>query len=237
MTSTPLREGSATLAAPISTHPNVHLLAQTNQLRAMHTIIRDRHASQEDFVAYAGRINRLLLEAGVDLLPFDYHEVTTPVGETYRGLRFASHVCAVPVIRAGESMESAVRDLYPGISIGKILIQRDKNTKMPRLYSSHLPDDIAAPTVLLLEPMLATGGSALAAIDVLVSAGVREDRIVFVNFLASPQGLDAVCRARPHVRIVTSSIEERLNEHAFMIPGIGDFGDRFFGTVHAGPPR
>lgn len=237
MTSTEVRGDSSTLASPTRIHSNVHLLAQTKQLRAMHTIIRDRNATQEAFVQYAGRINRLLLEAGVDLLPFDYHEVTTPVGETYRGLRFASQVCAVPVIRAGESMESAFRELYPGVSIGKILVQRDKITKMPRLYYSHLPDDIASRHVLLLEPMLATGGSALAAIDVLTEAGVREDRIVFVNFLASPQGLDAVCRARPHVRIVTSSIEERLNEHAFMIPGIGDFGDRFFGTVHAGPPR
>lgn len=71
----------------------------------------------------------------------------------------------------------------------------------------------------------------------LLAAGVHEDRIIFVNFLASPQGLDAVGRARPQVRIVTSPIEERLNEQAFMIPGIGDFGDRFFGTVHAGPVR
>ncbi|MEW2017378.1 uracil phosphoribosyltransferase [Rhodococcus sp. NPDC076796] len=237
MTSTELRENSTALTTTTRDRPGVHLLVQTKQLRAMHTIIRDRHATQEAFVNYAGRINRLLLEAAVDLLPFDYHEVTTPVGETYRGLRFASRVCAVPVIRAGESMESAFRELYPGVSIGKILVQRDKNTKLPRLYYSHLPDDIASRHVLLLEPMLATGGSALAAIDVLVEAGVREDRIVFVNFLASPQGLEAVCRARPQVQIVTSSIEERLNDEAFMIPGIGDFGDRFFGTVHAGPVR
>ncbi|WP_081605883.1 uracil phosphoribosyltransferase [Rhodococcus sp. AW25M09] len=237
MTSTELRESSTALTTTTRDRPGVHLLVQTKQLRAMHTIIRDRHASQEAFVNYAGRINRLLLEAAVDLLPFDYHEVTTPVGETYRGLRFASRLCAVPVIRAGESMESAFRELYSGVSIGKILVQRDKNTKLPRLYYSHLPDDIASRHVLLLEPMLATGGSALAAIDVLVEAGVREDRIVFVNFLASPQGLEAVCRARPQVQIVTSSIEERLNDEAFMIPGIGDFGDRFFGTVHAGPVR
>lgn len=237
MTFAEVQDDTRTLASPSVDHPNAHLLAQTKQLRAMHTIIRDRNASHVDFVTYAGRINRLLLEAGVDLLPFDYHEVTTPVGETYRGLRFASQVCAVPIIRAGESMENAFRELYPGVSVGKILIQRDKVTKLPRLYYSHLPDDIAGMHVLLLEPMLATGGSALAAIDVLLEAGVREERIVFVNFLASPQGLTAVHRARPGVRIVTSSIEERLNDQAFMIPGIGDFGDRYFGTVHTSVTR
>lgn len=136
---------------------NVHSLPQTNQLRAMHTIIRDQHASREDFVFYSRRIIRLLLEAAMDLLPFDEHDVTTPVGETYHGLKFASKLCAVPVIRAGESMEAELREVHPGIRIGKILIQRDKETKLPHLYYSNLPEDIGERFVLLLEPMLATG--------------------------------------------------------------------------------
>lgn len=213
---------------------NVHLLPQTNQLRALHTVIRDRDARRADFVHYSRRIIRLLLEAGLDQLPFDTHEVTTPVGETYHGLKFATKVCAVPVIRAGESMEAELREIHPGIRIGKILIQRDKQTKLPHLYYSHLPADIAERHVLLLEPMLATGGSAKAAIGVLLKAGVREDRIVLVDFLAAPEGIRAVHEAHPDVTIVTSSIEERLNGHAFMIPGIGDFGDRYFGTADAG---
>ncbi|MFC9843885.1 uracil phosphoribosyltransferase [Streptomyces sp. NPDC060223] len=213
---------------------NVNLIPQTNQLRALHTVIRDRDASRADFVHYSRRIIRLLLEAGLDQLPFEAHEVTTPVGETYQGLKFADKVCAVPVIRAGESMEAELREIHRGIRIGKILIQRDKQTKLPHLYYSHLPDDIAERHVLLLEPMLATGGSAKAAIGVLLKAGVREERIVLVDFLAAPEGIRAVHDAHPAVRIVTSSIEERLNEHSFMIPGIGDFGDRFFGTTDSG---
>jgi uracil phosphoribosyltransferase len=170
----------------------------------------------------------------MDLLPFDKHEVTTPTGEFYHGLRFASKLCAVPVIRAGESMEAELLEMLRDVRIGKILIQRDKETKLPRLYYSNLPDDIAERHVLLLEPMLATGGSALAAIKVLLDAGVAEDNIVFVNFLTSPVGLNTVCEAHPNLKIVTSSIEERLNEKAFMVPGIGDFGDRYFGTVDSG---
>ncbi|MFI0421257.1 uracil phosphoribosyltransferase [Spongiactinospora sp. 9N601] len=210
---------------------NVTLLPQTGHLRALHTVIRDRHATQADFVHYSNRIIRLLLEAAMDLIPVEPHEVTTPVGATYAGLRPAAEVCAVPVIRAGESMEPELRAMYPGIRIGKILIQRDKTTKLPHLYYTHLPPDIAGRHVLLLEPMLATGGSAAAAIEVLLDHGVREEHVVFVNLLASPEGLAALSQAHPRVRVVTSSIEERLNESAYMVPGIGDFGDRYFGTA------
>lgn len=213
---------------------NVYLLPQSNYLRSMHTIIRDRQGSRADFVACSHRIIQLLLEASVELLPFDKRDVTTPVGETYLGLSLAARLCAVSVIRAGESMETEVRDLLPGVRIGKILIQRDKATKLPTLYYSHLPDDIAERHVLLLEPMLATGGSALAALGVLLAAGVAEDNIIFVNFLAAPEGIEVVSQAHPGVRIVTSSIEDRLNDNAYMVPGIGDFGDRYFGTVDFG---
>lgn len=210
---------------------NVHVLPQTSNLRAMHTIIRDRFASQEDFVVYSRRIIRLLLEAAMDLLPFEEHEVTTPVGASYRGLKVVHELCAVPVIRAGESMETELRELLPGVPVGKILIQRDKVTKLPHLFYSHLPHDIADRYVLLLEPMLATGGSALAAIGALRDAGVPEAQILFVNFLASPEGVRAVCATHSDLHVITSSIEAGLNEDAFMVPGIGDFGDRYFGTV------
>lgn len=209
---------------------NVHLLPQTRQLRAMHTIIRDRAARRDDFVFYSGRIIRLLLETGLDLLPYEPRQVQTPVGRTYDGLRFSGQICGVSVIRAGESMEAGLSELCPGIRIGKILIQRDKVTKLPHLYHHILPGDIAQRHVLLLDPMLATGGTALAAIRVLLDHGVAEDRIVFINLITVPEGITAVCERHPQLRIVTSSIEERLNENAYMLPGIGDFGDRYFGT-------
>ncbi len=209
----------------------VVLLPQTHHLRALHTVIRDKNASPRDFAVFSRRIIRLLLEAGMDVLPFEKREVTTPVGETYHGLGFTPRLCGVSVVRAGESMEAELREMLPGISIGKILIQRDKRTKLPDLLYQHLPADIAEGHVLLLEPMLATGGSVLAALDVLRGAGVRDENIVLINFLASPQGLERVGRAAPGLTIVTSAVEDGLNEHAFMVPGIGDFGDRFFGTV------
>ena len=214
--------------APGSGH--VMLLPQTSQLRALHTVIRDRHASPADFTVHSRRIMRLLLETAMDRLPFERREVTTPVGRTYDGLRLASGLCGVSVVRAGESMEAELRELDPGVPIGKILIQRDRKTKRPHLFFCSLPPDIAERSVLLMEPMLATGGSLLMALDVLRQAGVNLGRSVVVNLLASPRGLTAVRTAYPEVDIVTSAIEEGLDENAFMLPGIGDFGDRYFGT-------
>jgi uracil phosphoribosyltransferase len=213
-----------------SVRDTVHLLPQTMVLRALHTVIRDRNADRDDFVVTSSRVMRQLIEAGLELLPFESHEVRTPVGEIYDGVRGTAQVCGVSIARAGESMETELRAMAPGMRIGKILIQRDKVTKLPHLYYSALPADIAQRHVLLLDPMLATGGTALAAIDVLLDRGVPEEHIVFVNLLSAPEGIKAVTERYPGVRMVTSSIETRLNENAYMLPGIGDFGDRYFGT-------
>jgi uracil phosphoribosyltransferase len=209
---------------------NLHVLPQTKQLRALHSIIRDRGASREDFRFGSARIIRLLIEAGLELLPFEDRDVETPVGEIYVGARLSVPICGVSIARAGESMEAGLRAVCPSIRMGKILIQRDRVTKLPRLYYSALPKDISKRHVLLLDPMLATGGTALAAIQVLLDAGVAPQNIVFINLLTVPEGIAAVCERFPQVRLVTSAVDERLNDDAYMMPGIGDFGDRFFGT-------
>jgi uracil phosphoribosyltransferase len=217
-------------AAPPSQAAGVHVLPQTRQLRALHTAVRDKTASRRDFVFYSGRIIRLLLETALDLLPFEPKAVQTPVGRTFEGLAFADKLCGVSVIRAGESMEAELRAVVPGVRIGKILIQRDKASKEPRFFYQNLPADIAERQVLLLDPMLATGGTAVAAVERLLEQGVAEANIVFVAFIAAPEGIAVLNRRFPGIRIVTSAIEERLNENAYMLPGIGDFGDRYFGS-------
>lgn len=209
---------------------NVHLLPQTNYLRALHTMIRDKHALRSDLVFYSGKIISKLVETSIDLIPFEERTVQTPIGEHYQGLQVPQDICGVSVLRAGESMEIGLREAFRSVRIGKILIQRDKVTKLPHLYYTSLPDDISKCHVLLMDPMLATGGTALAAIGVLLDKGVLEKNIIFVNLIAVSQGLRAVRSRYPQVRIVTSAIDERLNENAYMIPGIGDFGDRYFGT-------
>jgi uracil phosphoribosyltransferase len=112
------------------------------------------------------------------------------------------------------------------VRIGKILIQRDEETAKPKLYYSRLPPDIKDRYCLLLDPMLATGGSANKAIEVLIDHGVHEERILFVNLICAPEGIDCVLKAHPKVKIVTAAVDQGLNEQKYIIPGLGDFGCR-----------
>lgn len=209
---------------------NVHLLPQAQLLRAFHTIIRNKSASKDDFRFYSGKIIRQLIETSINLIPFEYFEVKTPIGACYKGLQLPQNICGISVMRAGDSMEIALRETLRSVKIGKILIQRDKNTKLPHLYYASLPDNINTCHVLLMDPMLATGGTALAAVKILLDRGVLEKNIIFVNLITVLQGLNALHSKYPKINIVTSAIDEQLNENAYMIPGIGDFGDRYFGT-------
>lgn len=211
-------------------YKNVHVLPKSQYLTSLHTKARNRKAEQSEFVFYSDRIIRLLLEAASELLPYTSHNIQTPIGDIYNGAILNTKLCGVSVIRAGESIEGEYRRMYPDSPMGKILIQRDKLTKLPHYYYSNLPDDIAERTILLFEPMLATGGSLAKAIDLLKEREVPEDNIIVVNFLSSPIGINRIMALYPKIQLITSSIENGLNKDAFMNPGIGDFGDRYFGT-------
>ncbi|KAK3638964.1 Uracil phosphoribosyltransferase, synthesizes UMP from uracil [Elasticomyces elasticus] len=217
----------ATVSTKVS-HDNVTILPQTPQLIALLTMIRDKGTNRADFIFYSNRINRLLVEEALNHLPVLPHTVTTPVGRSYAGVKFEGKICGVSIMRAGEAMEQALRECCRSVRIGKILIQRDEETSMPRLFYDKLPEDIKDRWVLLLDPMLATGGSALMAVDVLRSRGVPEEHICFLNLIASPEGAANFAQKFPKVRIVTAFVDEGLNEKNYIVPGLGDFGDRFY---------
>ncbi|KAF2086896.1 PRTase-like protein [Saccharata proteae CBS 121410] len=217
----------ATVSTNVS-HENVHILPQTPQLIALLTMIRDKKTERADFIFYSNRIIRLLVEEGLNHLPVVEHTITTPVGNTYDGVKFEGKICGVSIMRAGESMEQGLRDCCRSVRIGKILIQRDEETSKPKLFYDKLPEDIADRWVLLLDPMLATGGSALMAVDVLISRGVPEERILFLNLIASPEGATNFANKYPKLRVVTAFVDAGLNEKNYIVPGLGDFGDRFY---------
>jgi len=207
---------------------NVHILPQTPQLIALLTMIRNKNTQRADFIFYSNRIIRLLVEEGLNHLPVVEHTVTTPVGRSYAGVMFQGKICGVSIMRAGEAMEQGLRDCCRSVRIGKILIQRDEETSKPKLFYDKLPEDIAERWVLLLDPMFATGGSATMAVDVLKSRGVPEDRILFLNLIASPEGIDGFAKRFPKLRVVTAFIDKGLDEKNYIVPGLGDFGDRFY---------
>jgi uracil phosphoribosyltransferase len=235
------------------------------QIKGLHTIIRDKNTSREDFIFYSDRLIRLLIEEGLSFLPFNERTVITPTGAQYKGVEFATKICGVSIVRAGESMETGLRAVCKAVRIGKILIQRDEATAQPKvifetliapiliesnytmrlsvfvslcwifdesfqLYYAKLPSDIAMRFVLLLDPMLATGGTASKAIEVLMGAGVKEEKIIFLNLIAAPEGIKFLKEKYPKVTIVTTEIDDTLNDKKFILPGVGDFGDRYFGT-------
>ncbi|MCJ1234501.1 Uracil phosphoribosyltransferase, synthesizes UMP from uracil [Varicellaria rhodocarpa] len=218
---------TATVSTEIS-YENVHILPQTPQLIALLTMIRDRNTQRADFIFYSNRIIRLLVEEGLNHLPVIEHTITTPVGRLYSGVKFQGKICGVSIMRAGEAMEQGLRDCCRSVRIGKILIQRDEETSKPRLFYDKLPEDIAQRWVLLLDPMFATGGSATMAVDVLKSRGVPEDRILFLNLIASPEGVTSFAERFPKLRVVTAFVDQGLDEKNYIVPGLGDFGDRFY---------
>ncbi|KAG8937898.1 Uracil phosphoribosyltransferase, synthesizes UMP from uracil [Tulasnella sp. 408] len=208
-----------TQTAPATLPPNVITLPQTAQLEALYTIIRDKNTPSD-------RIIRLLVEEGLNHLPVIPKSVETPTGATYEGVAFEGRICGVSILRAGEAMEAGLRDVCRSVRLGKILIQRDEETGLPKLYYAKLPEDVASRYVLLLDPMLATGGSAIKAVEVLKEHKVPEERIIFLNLISCPEGIRKFCETFPKCRLITGWIDKGLNEKRYIIPGLGDFGER-----------
>lgn len=200
----------------------------TNIVSFSFSIVRDKNTARGDFVFYSDRIIRLLVEEGLNQLPIEPKKVETPLGVTYDGYSFKGKICGVSIIRAGESMEQGLRDCCRSVRLGKILIQRDEETATPKLFYVKLPEDISERYVLLLDPLLATGGSAAMAVEVLLEKGVPQDKIIFLNVLASPEGIEVFKKKYPQIKIITGMIDECLDEKKYVVPGVGDFGDRYY---------
>lgn len=155
-------------------------------------------------------------------------EVETPLAVA-RGRTIAGQeIAVVPILRAGLAMEAGITRLIPTARVGHIGIYRDPESLEPVPYYAKLPEDIAEREVLILDPMLATGGSTVSAIDTLKQKGCRTIRVLAI--IAAPEGIEKVHRAHPDVEIYTAAVDSHLNEHGYIVPGLGDAGDRLFGT-------
>lgn len=188
--------------------------------------LRDRDTEPEEFRALARKVISLLLyEATADLATVP-RTVETPL-ESAPALRVAHDVVAVPVLRAGLGLLAPVLELLPRVSVGYIGLERDEETALARIYYQKLPP-LEGKVPLLLDPMLATGGSGARALDLIKEAGGRDPRMICV--VAAPEGVRVIEERHPEVRIFTAALDRGLNERAFIVPGLGDFGDRLFGT-------
>jgi uracil phosphoribosyltransferase len=193
-----------------------------------HILTRLRDASTEpaQFRALARQLTLLLAVEATRDLPVREHTVQTPL-ETTQGHSLAQPIVAVPILRAGLGMLEAITELFTDVRVGYIGLERDETTAVARAYYCKLPP-IGTSRVLLLDPMLATGGSAAQAVEVLLKAGAQD--IVHMCVVAAPEGVRLLNERFPQVRIVAASIDRGLNDRKFIVPGLGDFGDRLYGT-------
>ena len=209
-----------------SLHVPLHLVSHPIAQDALRSL-RDRTTTASHFRRLTHRISLLLVaEATRDLRTIAV-EVETPL-ELASGRRLDSDVVAVPVLRAGLAMLDAVLDLLPHARVAHIGLQRDERTAIASQYLSKLPPDLGEATVLLVDPMLATGGSAIQAAEQIRRAGARDVRLVCI--VAAPEGVAAFSDAHPEIPIYTPVVDRQLNAHKYILPGLGDFGDRLYGT-------
>ncbi|KAI9503574.1 Uridine kinase [Coemansia spiralis] len=206
-------------------------LPQSNQVRAMQTILCDRSTPRDDFVFYADRLSRLVIEHGLGQLYLEKKSVETPMGMPYQGYELPWNVAGVTVLRAGGVMEKALRSVLRLAHYGKILIVGDPESHEPRLHYVKLPHAMDKHQVLLMDSTIVSGANAMMAIRICLDHGAREENIVFVSLLATPQGVYAIQAAFPQTRIVVAMLEPNIASDSLLIrSGYGLFGDRYFGT-------
>ena len=192
------------------------------------TIMRDKNTGTKEFRELVGEIGMLMCYEATRDLPLKEVEIETPVAVAKTKVISGRKLAFVPILRAGLGMVDGVMRMVPAAKIGHIGMYRDPKTHMPVQYYCKLPSDIGERDVIVLDPMLATGGSAIDAITQIKAKGAKSVR--FMCIIAAPEGLAALQEAHPDVQIYIGAVDEKLNENKYIVPGLGDAGDRIFGT-------
>ena len=193
------------------------------------SILRDKNTGVKEFREIVGEIAALMCYEATRNLPTQEIEIETPVAPAKVRVLSGKKLAIVPILRAGLGMVDTMISLIPSAKVGHIGLFRDPETHEPVQYYCKMPPDISERQVFIVDPMLATGGSAIAAIDILKREyGCKS--ITLMDLIAAPEGIKAVSEAHPDIDIIITAVDEKLNEHAYIVPGLGDCGDRIFGT-------
>ncbi|MBE6681803.1 MAG: uracil phosphoribosyltransferase [Ruminococcaceae bacterium] len=192
------------------------------------SILRDVNTGSKQFRELVEEIAMLMGYEALRDLPTEYVEVKTPITTTKSKMITGKKVAIVPILRAGLGMVEGILALIPTAKVGHIGLYRDEETLEPQEYYCKLPNDIANSIVIILDPMLATGGSAVAAVDFLKARGCKN--IKFMSLIAAPEGIKKLTSSHPDIQLYCGCIDEKLNENGYIVPGLGDAGDRIFGT-------
>ena len=211
-----------------SEFPNLHVLKHP-LIQHKLTLMRDASTSTRTFRELLKEIALLMGYEVTRDLPLTYEEIETPLCRTKAPVIAGKKLAVVPILRAGIGMADGLLQLVPSARVGHIGLYRDPKTLQPVEYLVKLPP-VDDRLFILVDPMLATGNSAAAAVDTLMKNGVPENRIIFLALVAAPEGVRVFSELHPDVPVYVASLDERLNEHGYILPGLGDAGDRLFGT-------
>ena len=192
------------------------------------SIIRDKNCGTREFRQCVNEIAELMVYEVSRDMPLEDVEVETPITKATTKRLAGKKVVVVPILRAGIGMVDGILELIPAAKVGHIGMYRDEETLQPHEYFVKMPDDLENREMIIVDPMLATGGSAIMAVDALKKRGAKS--IKFVCLVAAPEGVKAFREAHPDVDIYSASLDEYLNEDGYIVPGLGDAGDRLFGT-------
>lgn len=194
------------------------------------TMMRKKTTGTKDFRELLEEISMLMTYEITRDFPLKDVEIETPVAKCVgKELADTRKVCVVPILRAGLGLQSGVVNMIPAAKIGHIGLYRDPETLKPVEYYCKMPSDIAERTMLVVDPMLATGGSAAAAITMLKEKGAK--KLILMCLVAAPEGVKVINDEHPDVPVYVAAVDEKLNEHGYIVPGLGDAGDRIFGTL------
>ena len=192
------------------------------------TIMRDKNTSVKDFRDLVGEVGMLITYEATRDLPLTTKEIETPICKSEQPTLAGKKIAVVPILRAGLGLVDGVLRMVPSARVGHIGMYRDEETLEPHVYFCKMPKDVAERDIMIVDPMLATGGSACAAIDEMKKRGCKNIKLMVL--VAAPRGIDTVLAQHPDVDIYAGAVDEKLNEVGYIVPGLGDAGDRIFGT-------
>lgn len=193
------------------------------------SLLRDKNTTTEVFRKSADQMGMWLSFAASELIEGEQVALETPVAKT-TGYQMKKGVVLIPVLRSGVALLNPFLRLFPASRVGFVGVRRDEKTALPSLYYENIPSITPSDVVIILDPMIATGGSGGMVIDRLKDHGASEKQMIYAGVIAAPEGLKALEKIAPQMKIISAEVDERLNDQKFIVPGLGDFGDRYFGT-------
>lgn len=193
------------------------------------TLLRDKRTDTAAFRQAADRIAHLLAAEASSMLATGTHEIETPLAKT-RGFHLQDEIVLVPILRAGLALLHPFMRLFPDCKVGFVGVKRDEETALPHQYYQNLPAFSKKQFYIILDPMIATGGSGAVVVNLLKKQGVPEEKILYVGVVGAPDGMNVLKKTAPGMKIICSEVDPQLNAKKYIVPGLGDFGDRYFGT-------